>query len=96
MLRLGVKKQKKTKQNKTAVFHPLRGLNKQDVEFPSFFKKIVFLVGSTLIVKDCNNNALIICIAVGLTLGHPRRTHRNPGGMVQFGHFFFPAGEGSC
>ena len=29
-------------------------------------------------------------------MGHPRGTYRNPGGMVQFWHFFFPVGEESC
>ena len=43
-----------------------------------------------------HSNALIICFPVGRPLGHPRGTHGNPWGIVQFWYFFFPAGEGSC
>ena len=58
-----------------------------------FFK---FLVASTIIVNDCKTNALTILIAVGRPLEHPWGTHGNPGGMVQFWHFFFLVGDERC
>ena len=43
-----------------------------------------------------SRNALISCFPVGRPPGQPRRTHGNPGGIVQFVISFFPAGKGSC